>query len=177
MARPRDPAARRSLPGRWCWSTPSWRGCRCDVTRSRLRRIALLIPEVFGHLLVQRRQDRLGQLCEQPVGPGQRRPCSWASRTNSTAAFCSADGSAILLGQTTQCRHHGDLSHRASLSVSGREHRYFHSPPPDQREPEALFSGRSSQCSLQNVVSRKASMASSGSPEKFGPSAMVTCWR
>ena len=29
-----------------------------------------------------------------------------------------------------QCRHHGDLSHRASLSVSGRKHRYFQSRLP-----------------------------------------------
>jgi hypothetical protein len=104
-----------------------------DVVRPSPDRLVLLITQVLGHLLVQRRlDDGLGQLLQQPSGPVNDRPCSRASRTNSTAARASADISAGFFFAATS----GSLAVITAPSppaltrtgVSGRKHRLINSP-------------------------------------------------
>jgi hypothetical protein len=62
----------------------------------------LLMPQVLGHLLVERGlQHALGELLGSPSGPVRDRPCSLASRTSSSAASSSAEGSGFFIGLTT----------------------------------------------------------------------------
>ena len=75
-------------------SAPSWAGCRCARSRPIAGRAVLLMAEMLGHLLVQRRlQHRLGQLLQQPVRAGQRQALLPGRATSSSAAFSSAVGS------------------------------------------------------------------------------------
>ena len=62
----------------------------------------LVIAEVLGHLLIERGlEDRLVRFLSSPSGPVSDRPCSWASRTSSTAACYSADGSAFFFATSS----------------------------------------------------------------------------
>ena len=71
---PPGPAARRSRTCPVARSAPSSAGCRCGRCPSPgAGRVVLLVPEVLGHLLVQRGlQHGLGELLQQPVRAGQR---------------------------------------------------------------------------------------------------------
>ena len=124
-ARP-GPAARRSPPGRWPRSAPSWAGCRSGRCPSRHRLAVLLMAQVLGHLLVQRRlQHRLGQLLQQPVrarsatGPA---PGPAAPAPPPPAAPPSAPASASSSSHHPVSRSSRHLSRQATrLSVIGPE--------------------------------------------------------
>src|SRR5215510_13330877 len=84
------------------------------------------MPEVLGHLLVRRGlQDRLGQLLEQPTGPGQRQALLRARRTISSAIFSSAVGSrpAFFVTSPSVAPITAPLPLNTRLSDQGRTHR------------------------------------------------------
>jgi hypothetical protein len=56
--------------------------------------LVLLMPEVLGHLLVERGLEHgLGEQLQQAVRAGQRHPRAFASATIAAAAACSGDSS------------------------------------------------------------------------------------
>ena len=92
---------------------------------ARNRTAVLLMAQMLGHLLVQRRlQHCLGQLLEQPVGPVRDRPCSRARRTISSAATASAVGSGFLfVTPSSVASITAPLRRATRLSDQGRKHR------------------------------------------------------
>ena len=74
------------------------------------RRAVLVMAQVLGQLLVQRRlQHRLGQLLEQPIRAGQRQaPLPGPGHQLLRHLFLSGRLPLALLGHIAQCRgHHG----------------------------------------------------------------------
>lgn len=88
-----------------------------------------LITEVLGHLLVERSlEHRLGQLFEQPVGPGQRQALllGQSDQLDRSLRLCGLL-SHLLLRHIIQCRHHGTFLAEHYSACQCRKHRYFHS--------------------------------------------------
>ncbi|KDE96751.1 hypothetical protein Y900_029350 [Mycolicibacterium aromaticivorans JS19b1 = JCM 16368] len=100
-------------------------GAVADVARPRLGRVVFLIAEVLGHLLIERGlEDRLGQLLEQPVGPGQRQALLLGQSDQfdrSLLAFGLL--SRLLLRHIVQCRHHGTFLAEHHSACQCRKHR------------------------------------------------------
>jgi hypothetical protein len=83
----------------------------------------LLMTEMLGHLLVQRRfQHALGELLQQPIRARQDSPRSRASRTSSVAAVSSAEGSGLFFFGTISSVVITTLSPLILISALGRKH-------------------------------------------------------
>lgn len=76
------------------------------------RGLVLVVPEMLGHLLVQRRfQTVLVNCLSSPSDPVSDKPCSLANRTSSAATAASADGgSALFFARIAQSCHLGASS-------------------------------------------------------------------
>jgi len=124
----------RGRPGHWTACTQrssSMRVPPADVVAGRVA--VLVMPEVLGHLLVERGlQDRLGQLLEQPIRPGQGQALLPSSTDISTAACCPADpgtgSSFFVMSSSAVIERHLPRQTRR-LSASGHKHRSGRRPP------------------------------------------------
>ena len=109
-----------------------------DVVTGRVA--VLLMPEVLGHLLVQRGlQDRFGQLLEQTIRPGQGQALlpSSAHHLHRRLLLRRSRNRWLLLRHVQQCRHRTAPSPPTRRpSVSSRKHRSGYRPPFRGTPPE-----------------------------------------
>jgi len=95
-----------------------------------LGRAVLLMTQMLGHLLVQRRiQHALRELLEQPVRPGQGQTLLPGHPDQLLGCRLLRRGLRLLLRHNIQCRHHGTFL-ADLVSGLGRKHRCWDSPRP-----------------------------------------------
>lgn len=100
-------------------------GAVANVARPCLGRVVFLIAEVLGHLLIERGfEHRLGQLFEQPVGPGQRQALLLRQPDQlDRSLLLRGLLNRLLLGHIFQCRHHGTFLAEHRSACQYRKHR------------------------------------------------------